>query len=78
VPYAEEIIGEYQGGFRRGRSTFDKIFTMRQILRKKNWEQNMYICTIHNLFTDFQAPYVTVWRRKYGVKCINYVPPPNS
>jgi hypothetical protein len=23
VPYAEEIIGEYQGGFRRGRSTLD-------------------------------------------------------
>jgi hypothetical protein len=23
VPYAEEIIGEYQGGFQRGRSTVD-------------------------------------------------------
>jgi hypothetical protein len=23
VPYAEEIIGEYQEGFQRGRSTFD-------------------------------------------------------
>ena len=27
VPYAEEIIGEYQGCFQRGRSTGDQIFT---------------------------------------------------
>jgi hypothetical protein len=33
VPYAEEIIGEYQGGFRRGRSTVDQICTMREILK---------------------------------------------
>ena len=26
-PYAGEIIGEYQGGFQRGRSTVDQIFT---------------------------------------------------
>ena len=26
VPYAEEIIGQYQGGFQRGRSTVDQIF----------------------------------------------------
>jgi hypothetical protein len=32
VPYAEEIIGEYQGGFQRERSTVNLIFTMRQIL----------------------------------------------
>jgi hypothetical protein len=30
VPYAVEIIGEYHGRFRRGRSTFDQIFTVRQ------------------------------------------------
>ena len=29
VPYAKEIIGEYQGGLRRGRSTVDQIFTVR-------------------------------------------------
>jgi hypothetical protein len=33
VPYAEEIT-EYQVAFRRGRSTFDQIFTMRHILEK--------------------------------------------
>jgi hypothetical protein len=32
VPYAEEIIGEYQGGFQRERSAANQVFTMRQIL----------------------------------------------
>jgi len=40
VPYAVEIIGEYQRGFRGGRSTFDQIFTVRQTL-EKCWEQNL-------------------------------------
>ena len=33
-PYAEDIIGQYQGGFRAGRSTIDQIFTIRQIQEK--------------------------------------------
>jgi hypothetical protein len=37
TPYAEEIIGERQCGFRRNRSTTDHIFCIRQILEKK-WE----------------------------------------
>jgi hypothetical protein len=53
VPYAEEIIGEYQGGFRRGRLTVDPIFTMRQIM-EKCWEQNI---DVHYLFIDFQSAY---------------------
>ena len=32
TPYANEIIGEYLGGFRRNRSTVDHIFSIRQIL----------------------------------------------
>ena len=37
TPYAEEIIGGHQCGFRRNRSTTDRIFCIRQILEKK-WE----------------------------------------
>jgi hypothetical protein len=51
VPYAEEIIGKYQGGFQRGRSTVDQIFTMRKVL-EKCWEQNI---DLHYLFIDLQA-----------------------
>ena len=39
IPYADEIIGDYQCGFRRNRSTTDHIFCIRQILEKK-WEYN--------------------------------------
>jgi hypothetical protein len=55
LPYPEEIIGEYQGGFQRGRSTLDKIFTVRHILEK--WKQNI---AVHNLFIDFQTAHDTV------------------
>jgi hypothetical protein len=43
TPYVNEIIGDYQCGFRRNRSTADQIFYIRQILEKK-WE---YIGTVH-------------------------------
>jgi hypothetical protein len=39
IPYAEEIIGDHQGGFRRNGSTTDHLFCIRQILEKK-WEHN--------------------------------------
>ena len=32
TPYAEEIIGDHQCGFRRSRSTTDHIFCIRQII----------------------------------------------
>ena len=38
APYAKEIIGDHQCGFRRNRSTIDHIF-IRQMLEKK-WEYN--------------------------------------
>jgi len=37
TPYAEEVIGDHQCGFRRKRSTTDHIFSIRQIYEKK-WE----------------------------------------
>jgi len=45
-----EII-EYQGGFQKGRSIVDYIFTVRQIL-EKCWE---HIVDVHHFFIDFQA-----------------------
>jgi hypothetical protein len=59
VLYAEEIIREYQGGFRRGRSTVDQTFTMRQIM-EECWEQNI---DVYYVFIDFQSAYDTVWRK---------------
>src|SRR6202012_3149167 len=56
--YTEEIIGEYQGGFRQGRSTIDQIFTIRQIMEKA-WEYNI---TIHQLFVDFIQAYDSIDR----------------
>ena len=35
TPYAEQIIGDHQCGFRRNRSTTDHIFCIRPILKKK-------------------------------------------
>ena len=51
TPYANEIIGEYQCGFRRNRSTVDQIFSIRQILEKK-WEYNKNAC---QLYLDFDS-----------------------
>ena len=58
IPYAEEIIGDHQCGFRRNRSTTDHIFCIRQILEKK-WEHNE---PVHQLFIDFKKSYDSVRR----------------
>jgi len=56
IPYAKEIIGDYQSGFRHNRSTIDHIFCIRQILEKK-WE---YDEEVHQLFIDFKKAYYSV------------------
>jgi hypothetical protein len=53
TPYADEIIGGHQCGFRRNRSTTDQIFCIRQILEEK-WKNNG---TIYQLFIDFEKAY---------------------
>ena len=58
TPYANEITGEYQCGFRRNRSTVDHIFSIRQILEKK-WEYNKYL---YKLFIDFEKAYDSIKR----------------
>ena len=50
--YANGIMGEYQCGFRRNRSTIDHIFSIRKILEKK-WQYNN---EVYQLFIDFERP----------------------
>ena len=58
TPYAEEITGDHQCGFRSNRSTTDHIFCIRQILEKK-WEYNE---TVHQVFIYFKKAYDSVRR----------------
>jgi len=58
IPYAKEIVGDHQCGFRRNRSTIDHIFCILQILEKK-WEYNE---EVHHLFIDFKKAYDSVRR----------------
>jgi hypothetical protein len=58
IPYADEIIGVRQYGFRRNRSTTDRIFYICQVLEKK-WEYNS---TVPQLFVDFKKAYDSVRR----------------
>jgi len=58
IPYAEEIIGDHQCGFRRNKLTTDHIFRIRQIL-EKIWEYNK---AVHQLFIDFKKAYDSVKR----------------
>ncbi|XP_060518453.1 uncharacterized protein LOC132697176 [Cylas formicarius] len=59
-PYANEIVGEYQCGFRKDRSTIDQVFTIKQIM-EKCWEFNK---ELHQLFVDFKQAYDNVCRVK--------------
>ena len=57
-PLAEEILGEQQAGFRKGRSTTDQIFTLK-IISEKYWEYNK---NLYQLFIDFRQAYDSVHR----------------
>jgi len=57
-PYAEEVIGDHQYGFRRNRSTTDHIFCIREIFEKKR----EYNEAVHQLFIDFKKAYDSIRR----------------
>lgn len=57
-PFAESIIGDYQCGFRSGRSTTDQIFTIRNIM-EKCYEYNI---PVHQLFVDYKEAYDSIER----------------
>ena len=50
--FVNKLIGSYQCGFRRGKSTIDQIFTLRQILEKTRVKQ----INTHHLFA-FDTPH---------------------
>lgn len=52
-PLAENILGDYQGGFRENKSTIDQIFIIRQ-LAQNTWEFDQ---ELHTLFVDFKKAY---------------------
>ena len=54
-PFAENIIGNYQCGFWKNRSTINQIFTLRQILEKTK----EFCIETHHLFIDFKSAYDT-------------------
>jgi len=56
--YAERIIGEYQAGFGRNRSTAHQIHTLKLIL-EKCWE---YDVEIYQIFIDFKQAYDSINR----------------
>jgi hypothetical protein len=56
IPYAEEITGDHQCGFRCNRSITDHMFCIRQILEKK-WEYNE---AAHQLFIHFKKAYDSI------------------
>lgn len=55
---SERVIGDYQCGFRKGKSTIDHIFTLRQII-SKHYEYNK---NIHLVFEDFKQAYDNIIR----------------
>ena len=58
--YVEEILGEYQCGFRTNCSTIDHVFTIRQI-QKMAYEYNIHL---HNLYINFKQAFDSVNRSR--------------
>jgi hypothetical protein len=58
--YAEKVIGNYQCGFRYGKSNTDQIYTLQQILEKTR----KYNIETHHLFIDFRTAYDSINRNQ--------------
>jgi len=57
-PYIEKVMGDYQNGFRDGRSVINNIFTLK-IISEELWEYNQ---SVQYLFIDFQKAYDSIHR----------------
>jgi sorting nexin-29 len=64
-PYVEENLGEYQCGFRKGRSTIEQLSVIGQIIEKKyEYRQNIW-----QLFIYFKNAYDSVHRESlYNIR----------
>jgi hypothetical protein len=58
--HAEQIIGAYHAGFRKGKSTTDQLFSVKLILEKLE----EYKIDVHQIFVDFKQDYDKTDRRK--------------
>jgi hypothetical protein len=65
--YAEEILGEYQCGFRPQRGTMDQIFVVRQILEKFY----AHGIDLHLLFIDFKNAFDSIHQKKLLESLVN-------
>jgi hypothetical protein len=63
--YVEKDMGDYQNGFRDGRSVIYNIFALK-IITEKLWEYNQ---SVQYLFIDFQKAYDSIYRDKLW-KCM--------
>ena len=60
VPHADQVIGRYQCGFKRGKSTIDQVFTLRQFLEKGREHK----LQTHHFFIDFRNAYDSIDRKE--------------
>lgn len=58
--FSERLIGEYQSGFRSGRSVMDQVFTLKQIQERSHRLQ----LPTHLVFIDFKQAYDSIRRYK--------------
>lgn len=70
--FAERGMGNYQAGFRPGRSTTGQIFGLRQLMEKA-YE---YGIDLHNIFIDFKKAYDSVQHKSVWQALVYYQVPP--
>lgn len=56
----EKVMGKYRCGFRKGKATTNKLFTLRLTLEKL-WEFNI---PSYHLFIDFKTAYDSIVRKE--------------
>lgn len=68
----ENILGEYQAGFRSGRSTIDQLYTVKMV-SEKCWEFDI---DVYQLFVDIKQAYDSIDRNKLYAIMLDFDIPP--